>query len=174
MPPSVQSVLIVDDDERITRSLARSLGGTRTVHVAHEAATALELARTHRPDLVVVDLLLGDSSGLDAIPALRQELDDRIIVLISAYLSLDIAVMAAKAGADFVMTKPVFGTELIQRIEDGVATENIIPTPSLAQVEAEHIARVLRDSGNNISEAARRLGLHRSSLQRKLRKRARA
>jgi two-component system, response regulator RegA len=169
----VRTILLVDDDERITRALARSLTGNRTVFTAQDSPSAVELARTHRPDLVVVDLLLGTASGLDVIPALRHELPDRVIVLISAYLSLDIAVMAAKAGADFVMTKPVYGMELLRRVEEGVANEEV-PTPSLAQVESEHIARVLRDSGGNISETARRLGLHRSSLQRKLRKRVRA
>src|SRR5688572_3100015 len=113
----VRTILLVDDDERITRALASSLTGNRTVYTAHDPQSSLELARTHRPDLVVVDLLLGTASGLDVIPGLRQELPDRVIVLISAYLSLDIAVMAAKAGADFVMTKPVYGQELIARVE---------------------------------------------------------
>jgi len=89
--------------------------------------------------------------------------------LLSGYLSIDITVEAVKAGADVVLAKPVTVGEVLHRVLGEDYTEPVT-TPSLAQVEAEHIARVLTDCNHNISEAARRLGIYRSSLQRKLRK----
>jgi two-component system response regulator RegA len=164
----IRSVLIVDDDERVTAALARSLGATRTVEVAHDSATGLQLARRLKPDLVIIDLRLGDASGIDAIRIIKAELPRAIVALVTGYISTDITVTAVKAGADVVMSKPITCKDLLRRVcnEDVPAPD----TPSLAQVEAEHIARVLGDCNGNVSEAARRLGIYRSSLQRKLRK----
>jgi two-component system response regulator RegA len=166
----VRSVLIVDDDERVTASMARALGTNRTVEVAHDGETALELARRSRPDLVIVDLRLGNQSGIDAIRSIKSELPDSVIALVSGYVSTDVTVMAVKAGADHVLAKPISGQDLLRRVAVGQREELLAETPSLAQVEAEHIARVLSDCRGNVSEAARRLGIYRSSLQRKLRK----
>jgi two-component system response regulator RegA len=166
---AVRSVLIVDDDERVTTAMARNLGATRTVEIAHDSMTAVQVARRSRPDLIVVDLRLGGTSGIDAIRILKAELPQSVFALVTGYISTDITVNAVKAGADVVMSKPITGKELLRRVcgDDEPATE----TPTLAQVEAEHIARVLDDCQGNVSEAARRLGIYRSSLQRKLRKR---
>ena len=165
---TIRSVLVVDDDERVTAAMARALGATRKVEIAHDSATAIDLARRSKPDLVIVDLRLGTASGIDAIRIIKAEMPRTIVALVTGYISTDITVNAVKAGADVVMAKPVTCTELLRRVcnEDVPAPE----TPSLAQVEAEHIARVLGDCNGNVSEAARRLGIYRSSLQRKLRK----
>ncbi len=166
----VRSVLIVDDDERVTAAMARALGANRTIEVAHDCETGLELARRSRPDLIVVDLRLGAESGIDAIRSIKSECPDSVVALVSGYVSTDITVMAVKAGADLVMAKPISGQDLLRRVAEGLRDELLAETPSLAQVEAEHIARVLADCGGNVSEAARRLGIYRSSLQRKLRR----
>ena len=170
----MRSVLILDDDERVTNAIARSLGPNRVVHRAHDFETAMLLARRFKPDLVIVDLNLNGSSGIDAIRSLRPEVPQATLALISGYLSTDVTVMAVKAGADVVMSKPITGKDLLSRVvdaEDANASARLdADTPSLAQVESEHIARVLSDCSGNISEAARRLGIYRSSLQRKLRK----
>ena len=165
----IQSVLVVDDDVRVTNAMVRSLGRRRRVEVAHDGDTALERARSHRPDLIIMDLRLGTASGLDAISALRSEFPECVIALVSGYASIDVAVLAVKAGADFVLPKPISGREVLLRVAEGIDDEPT-KTPSLAEVEAEHIARVLTDCNGNVSEAARRLGIYRSSLQRKLRK----
>lgn len=163
------SVLIVDDDERTTRAMARVLGMQRSVVVAHDGETALELARETRPDLAIVDLRLGAESGIDTIRALKSELPESAVALVSGYVSIDVTVSAVKAGADAVLAKPITLAELLRRVGESVP-EVEAETPSLAAVEAEHIARVLWDCGGNVSEAARRLGIFRSTLQRKLRK----
>lgn len=166
----VRSVLIVDDDERVTTAMARALGANRKIEVAHDCETGLEMARRSRPDLIVVDLRLGAESGIDAIRSIKSECPESVVALVSGYVSTDITVMAVKAGADLVMAKPISGQDLLRRVAEGLREELLAQTPSLAQVEAEHIARVLADCGGNVSEAARRLGIYRSSLQRKLRR----
>lgn len=167
----VQSVLILDDDERVASSIARSLVMGRAVYTANDAVSGLALARQRRPDLVIVDLRLGSACGLDVIRAIRAELPAALIALISGYVSTDVTVLAVKAGADAVISKPVTAGDLLRRLTAAGPVNVANETPSLAQVEAEHIARVLTDCDGNISEAARRLGIYRSSLQRKLRKR---
>lgn len=166
----IQSILIVDDDARVTRAMARNFGVTRQVSVAHDRSTAIELARRSSPDLMIVDLRLGPACGIETIRYLKTEAPNALVALVSGYVSIDIAVLAVKAGADYVMAKPITGSELLRRLGEGVREESWTGTPSLAQVEAEHIARVLIDCEGNVSEAARRLGIYRSSLQRKLRK----
>jgi two-component system, response regulator RegA len=170
-PRAIRSVLVLDDDERIASSIARSIGFDREVYAATEANAGLAIAREKRPDLAVVDLRLGTDSGLEVIRALRAELPSTVLALISGYLSTDITVAAVKAGADVVVSKPITGKELLRRATGDVDLDESIPTPSLAEAEAEHIARVLADCDGNVSETARRLGIYRSSLQRKLRKR---
>ena len=98
---------------------------------------------------------------------------DTTFAVISGYLTVDTTVAAVQAGADIVATKPIRGSEILRRAEYGehdTLPDDDVETPTLAQAEAEHIARVMTDCKGNISEAARRLGIYRSSLQRKLRK----
>ena len=80
---AVRSILILDDDERVTNAIARSLGPNRVVHRAHDTNTALVLAHRYKPDLVIVDLNLGNVSGIDFIRKLKAEIPDVAIALIS-------------------------------------------------------------------------------------------
>src|SRR5262249_46042062 len=94
-----------------------------------------------------------------------------VVAIISGYLSIDTTVFAVHAGADFVISKPVSGRDILSRIEHGEQFDpELGVTPTLAEASGQHIARVLADCKGNISEAARRLGICRSSLQRRLRK----
>ena len=167
----VKSVLVIDDDERVAAAMARALRLDREVFIASDASSGVALAMQERPDLAIVDLRLGSESGIDVIRELRRASPETTITLLSGYLSIDITVEAVKAGADVVLAKPVTVGEVLHRVL-GDDSNHPVTTPSLAQVEAEHIARVLTDCNHNISEAARRLGIYRSSLQRKLRKQA--
>ncbi|HUJ63164.1 MAG TPA: response regulator [Kofleriaceae bacterium] len=164
--------MVVDDDEHVLAAFRRSFVDDRTVLTANDAVVARHLAKRERPDLAVVDLRLGNNgSGLDLIRDLRADQPNIKLVLMSGWLSLATAMAAVHAGADMFLPKPTTLVEIIHHIESGTTPiPDIDTTPSLARVEFEHISRVMADSNGNITEAARRLGLHRQSLQRKLRK----
>jgi two-component system, response regulator RegA len=168
----VPSVLAVDDDEILLKSYARDFSRLQLpIWCAADSATALALATQHLPTLALVDLRLGMESGLDLIEPIRRSSAECTIVIVSAYLSLASTTAAMQRGADAVFFKPVLAEEIAQRVglieADDFGDTN---TPTLARAEWEHICRVLDDCDGNVSEAARRLGIHRQSLQRKLRK----
>jgi two-component system response regulator RegA len=167
----IRSVLVVDDDARTLSSLARMLGRQRTTFTASDPASAIDVARREQPDLAIVDLRLGKASGVDLVRELKA-VDPKITVaLISGYLSIDTTVHAVHAGADYVLSKPVTARDILTRIEHGLGSDiDLGETPTLAEAAEQHVTRVLSDCNGNISEAARRLGICRSSLQRRLRK----
>jgi two-component system response regulator RegA len=167
---AIQTVLAVDDDESVLTALARTIGRQRTVFTASDATSATKLARCEQPDLAIVDLRLGSSSGLDLVRTLKEESPGTVIALVSGYLSIELTVVAVRAGADFVISKPVTGREILRRVEGGGETPSLDETPTLAAALSEHVARVISDCHGNVSEAARRLGICRSSLQRRLRR----
>jgi two-component system response regulator RegA len=168
----IKSVLVLDDDERTLTAMARTLRHSRRVFTAKTTQEAATVARRERPDLIVVDLRLAVGSGLDVVRELRDELPGCRFALVSGYLTVDATVAAVRAGADVVLTKPVTAGEIVRRVEEITSTpmDDTTETPTLAQAESEHIARVMTDCNGNISEAARRLGIFRSSLQRRLRR----
>jgi two-component system, response regulator RegA len=168
---SINRVLVVDDDDKLLRAYKR-VAGERTILTTNDVETARALARSEQPDLVIVDLRLGSGSGLDLIRYLRAELAQARIVLCSAYVSVATTVTAVHAGADMVLFKPVTLSEIVKRFEEDQEETNLgdDDTPTLARAEWEHIMRVLADCDGNVTLAARRLGIYRSSLQRKLRK----
>jgi len=168
---SPDSVLVVDDDEQVLRAWKRT-ARERNVFTASDATTARHLAHTERPDLVIVDLRLGNASGIDLIRELKHDLPDLVLALCSGYLSVAVAVAAVRAGAEIVVFKPITLPEILQRFEDSTNEPDPADTPTLARAEWEHIMRVLADCNGNVSRAARRLGIYRSSLQRRLRKHA--
>ncbi len=168
-------VLIVDDDERFLTALTRGLDPSCSVLTAMNAATALKLAREAAPHLVIVDLRLDGASGVSLIAELKSKYPKMRVALCSSYLSVVSAVAAVRAGADHVLAKPFTIKEAIRRIEgegdgEGEEDERLDETLTLARVEWEHIMRVLSDSEGNLSLAARRLGIYRSTLKRRIRK----
>jgi len=170
---SIRTVLVVDHDEQLLVEAKRSLSRDRTVFTTTDPVKARQLAKRKRPDLAIVDLRLEAASGIDLVRELRADHPDLSIVMLSGYLSVVTAVAAVQAGADTVLFKPILYKELVRRIESGAADPtNLHDTPTLASVEWEHVHRVLADCNGNVSIAARRLGIYRSSLQRKLRKNA--
>ena len=168
------SLLIVDDDERLRSRLARAfVDRGYLVYEAADLATALATLKRDRPKNVVVDLRLGAESGLELVrSALTIDPTARLVIL-TGYGSIATALEAVRQGATHYLTKPADADDIERAFaggDTGPRAPEDIPIPSLARVEWEHINRVLADSGGNISEAARRLGLHRRSLQRKLAK----
>jgi two-component system, response regulator RegA len=171
-----ERLLLIDDDETFARVLARALG-TRgfEVAVAHDAASALALLRREHPKHAVLDLKLGADNGLALIPQLLGIAPNLRILLLTGYASIATAVEAIKRGAHDYLAKPVDADAIVRALRDDEGEAEVVATgsehaPPLRRLEWEHIQRVLVESEGNISEAARRLGLHRRTLQRKLAK----
>ncbi|KAG1273788.1 hypothetical protein G6F65_010846 [Rhizopus arrhizus] len=165
--------LLVDDDELYLRTLQRSLArkGLET-QTAQDAASALALARQHPPAFALIDLKLGSDSGLALIQPLRALRADMRILLVTGYASIATAVEAIKLGADDYLPKPATAPMILRTLglvkPESVTIETTM-TP-LHRLEWEHIHQALHETGGNVSAAARLLGMHRRSLQRKLAK----
>jgi two-component system response regulator RegA len=168
---AIRSVLVVDDDETLLASWRRIISRERTVHTASDAATARQIVQRHTFDLAIIDLRLGTGSGIELIRHLKREQPDTTIVLCSGYLSVAAAVAGMQAGADGVVFKPITFREILHSLDkNSDDTVDLHDTPTLARAEWEHIMRVLADCNGNVSMAARKLGIYRSSLQRRLKK----
>lgn len=169
-PPSL---LLVDDDAALRERLGRALSARGLqVRTAGDFQEALLLAQAETPELAVVDLKLPGKSGLELLQALKAHDAAIQVWVLTGYGSIATAVTATRWGAEGYLAKPVDADDLMDALF-GTArplAPHTLETPSLARVEWEHIQRVLADVDGNISEAARRLGVHRRSLQRKLSK----
>jgi two-component system response regulator RegA len=173
-----ESILLVDDTyvlrERI--SMAMQQRGLR-VETAGNYEEAIDVFRDRPTDLAVLDLRMPGKSGLELLRKLLEMKPDTRIIMLSGFGSIPASIDAVRAGAVNFLSKPADADDILSAfmrgdepsVPDGTVA---FPAPSLARNEWEHIHRVLSDCGGNISEAARRLGIHRRSLQRKLRKRA--
>jgi two-component system response regulator RegA len=170
------SILLVDDDEVFRRRLARAFEDRGyDVQTAGHHDEAVELARADSPEFAVVDLKMPDRSGLELVQALRGIDPSTKIIVLTGYGSIATAIDAVRLGATYYLPKPADADDIVAAFARGEAPPLNPPepdyrAPSLARAEWEHINRVLSDCGGNISEAARRLGIHRRSLQRKLQK----
>lgn len=178
MSPSRENpvVLSVDDDDVFRNRLCRAFRQRGwDAHEAGDGLQALEAAREVSPDLILVDLRMPGAGGLDIIKDLRELDPTTIVMMLTGFGSIPTALAAVKLGADHYLSKPVDVDQILAAYEnlrnqqppEGVPPANV---PSLARVEWEHIQRVLTDCSGNISQAAKLLGIHRRSLQRKLSK----
>ncbi|HEX5748339.1 MAG TPA: response regulator transcription factor [Archangium sp.] len=174
-PGHAPTLLLVDDEAVFRERLARAFRERGfEVSTAGSYDEALGLATKESPELALVDLRMPGRGVLELVRALHAlDASTRIIVL-TGYGSIATAVEAVKLGAFNYLPKPADVDDLLLAFSRGPGegaqvTEDFQP-PTLARAEWEHIQRVLTDCGGNISEAARRLGLHRRSLQRKLQK----
>jgi len=169
------SILLVDDDEVFRTRLARALRDRgHEVRTAGSADEALALAQAESPEYAVVDLKMPGRGGLHLVAELKALDPSTAVVVLTGYGSIATALEAVRRGALDYLAKPVDADELLAVIARGgglpVPLTEAAATPTLARAEWEHIQRVLADCEGNVSEAARRLGLHRKSLQRKLHK----
>lgn len=176
VPGDGQSLLVVDDNETLRERVARAFTnrGFR-VSTAANYDEAIAIAREQAPDLAVVDLRMPGPSGLELLRDLKKLNAEMKVVMLTGFGSIATAVEAMRYGAHNYVSKPADTDDIIRAFQKGEANPSTPePTdyhaPSLARAEWEHIHRVLDDCGGNISEAARRLGIHRRSLQRKLHK----
>lgn len=170
---SAPTLLIVEDDDVLRSRLVRAF--VDRGFLAHGAASVAEAERLSEeaPEYAVVDLRIGDESGLAVIKSLLGKDPATRVVMLTGYGSIATAVEAMRLGAVHYLTKPADADEILSALRRGeTAAAPAVPDEplSLARAEWEHINSVLVSVSGNISEAARRLGLHRRSLQRKLAK----
>lgn len=177
MSSSEPTLLVVDDDEVFRSRLARAFR-QRGFRVSEAAGweQAMAAASDEPPALAVVDLRLPEKSGLDVVRDLKSLDPATNIVVLTGYGSIATALESLRLGATHYLTKPVDTDQILAAFHKGSAPDAEAPTdsfaaPSLARVEWEHIQRVMVECGGNVSQAARALGIHRRSLQRKLSKR---
>ena len=170
-----KSLLIVDDDAPLRMRLARAMERRGfVVASAGSVAEAREAVARHAPAYAVIDLRLEDGSGLEVVNALRAERPEAKIVMLTGYGNFATAVAAVKAGAVDYLSKPA-DADMVEAAL--LATGASLPPPpdqpmSAERVRWEHIQRVFEQCDRNVSETARRLNMHRRTLQRILSKRA--
>jgi len=170
-------MLIVEDDAAFARTLKRSFErrGCRVLHACSVEETR-ELLKTEAPERAVVDLKLGQESGLSVVQMLHQHDPEMMIVVLTGFASIATAVEAIKLGACNYLVKPS-NTDDIEAAFSNEPAEPQLQAPvaarptSIKTLEMERIHEVLAETGFNISETARRLGMHRRTLARKLAKR---
>ena len=170
-----KTLLLLDDDGPLRNRLGRALesrGFAPTL--AESVSEALAALRAHAPAFAVLDMRLEDGSGLKVVEALREARPDARIVMLTGYGNIATAVAAVKAGAVDYLSKPADADDVVRALlaqEGGRAAPPDNPM-SADRVRWEHIQRVYELCGHNVSETARRLNMHRRTLQRILAKRA--
>lgn len=166
-----QRILLCDDDATFRRRLKRSLSQLGfEIFEAENAEDALQAQRDYAPDSAVVDLRMPGQSGLWLVGELRKYNSDMAIVVLTGFGSISTALDAIRSGAINYLTKPVSAEQLIASFSPSSASSQTPPPmPSLAEIEAEYVQRVLSECDGNVSRSAKVLGVHRRSLQRKLR-----
>ncbi|MEO6576496.1 MAG: response regulator [Polyangiaceae bacterium] len=170
------TVLVVDDDDTFRTRLVRAFESRGyEARAAASGEAALVLAGEESPELAVVDLRMSGISGLEVVRKLKAIDPATNVVVLTGYGSIATALDAVRLGATHYLTKPADVDHILaafarahQAPEESSAIDHAVP--SLARMEWEHINRVLADCGGNITQAARLLGLHRRSLQRKISK----
>jgi two-component system response regulator RegA len=169
------AVLLVDDSDVFRGRLAKALRERGLeVATAANAEEALDVLKTRRFDRAILDLKMPGRSGLALLKSIREHDPAVRVVILTGFGSIATAVEAMRLGAVNFVSKPADADDVLAAFEvDKVSESPAEPemeVQSLARAEWEHIQRVLVECGGNISEAARRLGIHRRSLQRKLQK----
>jgi two-component system response regulator RegA len=168
-------LLIVEDDATLGARLARAFEARGfDVRVESTAAGVEAALADDPPEFVVLDLRIGSLNGLDLIPRFKEADPATRIVVLTGYGSIATALEAVRRGATHYLTKPADADEIVAAFDAANAETGREALPlrpmSLDRVQWEHISRVLVENGGNVSEAARALGIHRRSLQRKLAK----
>jgi two-component system response regulator RegA len=169
------SILVVDDDEVFCEVLSDALNDRGySVTVARDTGGAVRKARECDPEYAVIDLRIGQESGLKVVESLHAMDENTRIVMLTGYASVATAVEAIKLGAVHYLTKPADADEILAALhrDEGDPDIAVSDNPlTVKRLEWEHLQRVLNECDGNISAAARKLRMHRRTLQRKLAKR---
>jgi two-component system response regulator RegA len=170
-----RSLLIVDDDKPFLQRIARAMEGRGfAVETADSIAEGLAKVEDHPPAFAVVDMRLGDGNGLDVIELLRRRRPDARAVVLTGYGNIATAVTAVKLGAVDYLAKPSDADDILRALTQQQTDRAQPPENPMSadRVRWEHIQRVYEMCERNVSETARRLNMHRRTLQRILAKRA--
>ncbi len=171
-----KTLLIVDDDRPFLNRLARAMQnrGFAEVRTAETVAEAMEQVRSDPPDFAVVDMRLEDGNGLDVIEQLSKTNPDARAIVLTGYGNIATAVTAVKLGAYDYLAKPADADAIFRALVAEPGTRAALPENPMSadRVRWEHIQRVYELCNRNVSETARRLNMHRRTLQRILAKRA--
>ena len=169
------TILMVDDDEAFCQVMQRALVRRGfAVEICLNIAAAERAVQERHFEKAIVDLKIAQESGLVLLKSLKAINPKIEIIMLTGYSSVSTAVEAIKLGALNYFCKPINVDEIVNAFSsEDIAIENLAPisTPTLDRVEWEHIQKILQDHQGNVSAAARTLGMHRRTLQRKLQKR---
>jgi two-component system, response regulator RegA len=170
-----KSLLLVDDDKPFLTRLARAME-TRgfAVRTAETVAEGVSQVKKEAPGFAVVDLRLGDGNGLSVIETLHEQRPDARVVVLTGYGNIATAVTAVKLGAIDYLAKPADADAVYSALISDTGSQTALPENPMSadRVRWEHIQRVYELCNRNVSETARRLNMHRRTLQRILAKRA--
>ncbi len=175
LPETERTLLLVDDDKPFLTRLERAMDRRGfAVTIADSVAAGLAAVKSNPPAFAVVDLRLEDGNGLEVVSVLHEKRADARAVVLTGYSNIATAVTAVKLGAVDYLAKPADADDIVKAL---MAGEEIKPEPpenpmSADRVRWEHIQRVYELCDRNVSETARRLNMHRRTLQRILAKRA--
>lgn len=170
-----RSLLLVDDDEPFVRRLAKAMEKRGFLpETAGSVAEGRAIAMERPPAYAVVDLRLGDGNGLDVVEALHARRPDSRVVILTGYGAIATAVAAVKIGAIDYLSKPADANDIVGALLSKGAAHPELPEQLMSadRVRWEHIQRVYELCDRNVSETARRLSMHRRTLQRILAKRS--
>ncbi|MEY2700869.1 MAG: hypothetical protein RIQ52_1624 [Pseudomonadota bacterium] len=174
-PHELPVLLLVDDDPTFCQVLQPALVRRGfNVHVANSLIMGQDLAREIEPEYAVIDLRIGHDSGLALVSCLHQLDSNTRIVMLTGFASIATAVEAIKLGATHYLTKPADADEIVAALFKDEGDQSVAPKEkplSVKRLEWEHLQKVLVEHEGNVSAAARALGMHRRTLQRKLEKR---
>jgi two-component system response regulator RegA len=173
--PADKSLLIVEDDKMFLLRLSRAME-TRgfAVATAESVSEGLHQIEKSPPAFAVVDMRLGDGNGLDVIAALKKRRHDARGIVLTGYGNIATAVSAIKGGAIDYLSKPADADDVVAALLSLEGPKSRLPENPMSadRVRWEHIQRIYELCGRNVSETARRLNMHRRTLQRILAKRA--
>jgi two-component system response regulator RegA len=170
----IQKVLLVDDWDVWLSQWARDCRSMQKVPIrAKSRAEAVLVAQRERPEAAVVDLFLSPPDhGIDIVKDLKALDPSMAVIVVSAAINVDLAMLAVKAGADECFSKAVRCRQMLAAVETGQRPEPSSEYPTLDEVEWEHISRVLNDHKGNVTHTAKALQMPRYSLQRKIARRS--
>ena len=170
-----RTLLIVEDDKAFLSRLARAMEGRGfVVNTAESVGEAVEKVRAAAPAYAVIDMRLGDGNGLDVVEAIRERRPDSRAIILTGYGNIATAVTAVKLGAVDYLSKPADADDIYAALTRAGQQRPAPPENPMSadRVRWEHIQRIYELCGRNVSETARRLNMHRRTLQRILAKRA--